>query len=113
MRFFICLLAPDGSRVPEAVQRVYEALPRSRGLAFRWQSVGQVQVLVGGDDEPCESLLATAGDLVAVGMVRLDNRAELQHGVPCPQRPPSDLELVLHAIARYGAACVDRILGDF
>ncbi len=59
-------------------------------------------------------LSARFGDIVAVGDVRLDNRAELvslcRAAVP---NSVSDLEVVLRVLDAYGEQALPRVLGDF
>ncbi|MGE3910879.1 MAG: asparagine synthase-related protein, partial [Chloroflexota bacterium] len=57
-----------------------------------------------------------AGPFVAVVDARLDNRVELLDALDLDRQPSdvlSDAALVLAAYARWGAACPDRLLGDF
>ena len=115
MRFFTCLIAPDGSGIPDSVRRRYESFPRSRGLHFRWDSMGPMVVLVGWDDQEPEQLVARNGSAAAVGIVRLDNRADLElWSGPADQGPEvSDLELMLRVVLRHDDRYVSRFLGDF
>ncbi|HEV2733486.1 MAG TPA: asparagine synthase-related protein, partial [Longimicrobiaceae bacterium] len=58
-------------------------------------------------------LLARRGALLAVGDVRLDNRAEVAAWGGVRQARASDLELVLGAYVARGTGCLDGLLGDF
>jgi asparagine synthase (glutamine-hydrolysing) len=58
-------------------------------------------------------LLARRGVLLAVGDVRLDNRAEVAAWGGVRQARASDLELVLGAYVARGTGCLDGLLGDF
>lgn len=63
-----------------------------------------------------QPVVGAGGVLVCVADVRLDNRAELMAllRLRAPEHTaPTDPELVLAAYARWGAACADRLLGDF
>jgi asparagine synthase (glutamine-hydrolysing) len=65
-----------------------------------------------GEAQP---LVNSAGLALACD-ARLDNRAELLSSLELDNRPHakiSDAALVLHAYARWGLACVERLLGDF
>jgi asparagine synthetase B (glutamine-hydrolysing) len=95
------------------VRHLYETLPRKRGLQFQWQFVGAAALLTGWDDPYGEPLIAQAGDWIAAGMVRLDNRMEVVRSLHCVDEPRSDLAVVLRAIAQNGNDCVSGLLGDF
>jgi asparagine synthase (glutamine-hydrolysing) len=121
MRYFVFLLDPVGRGIAASLQERYEALPRERGFQFAWQTVSEAgtdnrtraALLTVWDDPWGDLLVARAGDQVAVGMARLDNREELERSVECIGEPVADLELVRRAVARYGARYVSQILGDF
>jgi len=114
MRFFVCLLDPTGRAVVDTARRAYEVTPRRRDIPFQWHRIGEITVLTGGDDlEGGPPLVASDGDCVAAGTVRLDNRQELECWSGCTGRGFSDLELVLRAVARHGTTHVPQILGDF
>lgn len=120
MRFFTCLidrerrfLRQGASLMPETFQWQFESYPRRRGLEHRWQCFGPVAVLTGWDDPWGAPMVATHGENVAVGMVRLDNRDELVHWTGAIEPGLSDLELVLRAVAMHGTKHVPAMLGDF
>ena len=113
MRFFVCVLDPANEVVPEEFRRPYESLPRARGLAFKWHSFRHAAVLNGGDGGGVLPEIVLADGWLAVGMVRLDNRAELARDAGCRAHELSDLTLVLRAIARHGGSYISNILGDF
>lgn len=113
MRFFTCVLDTEGRGITEHGRRGYEALPRERGLQFQWQSFENAAVLTGWDDPYGDPLVVEDGDWIATGMVRLDNREELERWVHRGRRAATDLELVLRIVARYGSEYVSKLLGDF
>lgn len=113
MRLFVCLLDPSGRGIAEAARAPYESLPRSRGLAFCWQTSDQAAVLTAWDDPYGDPLVACHGRRTAVGVARLDNRREVQGLVGTAVGVLTDLELVLHAVVGQGSACIPRLLGDF
>lgn len=113
MRFFLCLINVEGGTVPDVVRRRYEWLPRSRGLAFQWRSIAQVAVLTSEDNDEGERMVAVDEDWLAIGSVRLDNRADLERWSGCSGQMLSDLQLVCRTVARQGTECVPRFLGDF
>src|SRR5438552_3697916 len=111
MRYFVCLIDLLGPGIAASMQERYEALPRARGFQFAWQAVSQAgthsgiraAVLTVWDDPWGDPLVARAGDHVAMGMVRLDNREELERSVGCIGDQVLDLELVRRVVARHGA----------
>lgn len=56
--------------------------------------------------------LAGGHRLVLAGDIRLDNRAELARELGSSANAP-DVDLVLNAYRKWGAACVEHLLGDF
>ncbi|HWZ59227.1 MAG TPA: asparagine synthase-related protein, partial [Gemmatimonadaceae bacterium] len=114
MRFFVCLVNTDVRSPSDITRRAYEALPRTRGLACEWQRGTHAAVLTAGDDTYGSPLAALYGDHLAVGMVRLDNREELETwAVGARDTNLTDLELVLYTVARHGTKYIPAILGDF
>lgn len=115
MRFFTCVVDPQGRGISDDARRAYEAFPRRRGLEYRWRCLDHVAVLTGWDDPYGDPLLARAedADWTAAGVVRLDNRPELARWAECDDAGVTDLELVRCVIARHGARSVARFLGDF
>jgi asparagine synthase (glutamine-hydrolysing) len=112
VKFFVCLLHPEGGAVTDAARHRYEGFPRSHGLKVHWQSFASAAVLSSGDDPQLEPMTAHRGAWMAAGMVRLDNRLELESWSESARRL-SDLELVLLTVARHGHSAVPRILGEF
>jgi asparagine synthase (glutamine-hydrolysing) len=113
VRFFTILLDPDGQGMPDDVCRSYEAMPRRRGLDFEWHSFENAAVLTAWDDTYGDPLVMKYGSHLAAGMVRLDNRADLERWAECKGEKLTDLELVLRVVARYGTRYIPQILGDF
>jgi len=115
MRFFTCVIDPEGRGLSEDVRRAYDAFPRRRGLEFRWSCSPQMAVLIGWDDPYGDPLIAHVEreDWAAVGTVRLDNRPDLMRWAERDGAGLTDLELVRRVIARHGTRYVPRILGDF
>jgi asparagine synthase (glutamine-hydrolysing) len=113
MRLFVCLLDQDGRGIPESARRAYEALPRAHGPEIQWHSTKRAAVLTGGECFGPEVPVVRYSDSFAVGIVRLDNRADLERWSDCLGQDLSDLELVLRLILRQGTKCVRQILGDF
>ncbi len=69
------------------------------------------------DHRPCSGPFLSSEQLVFVGDIRLDARAELMKGLSCfdPKNPArlSDAELILHAYRRWGECCLEHLKGDF
>ena len=53
------------------------------------------------------------GRYVLVADARIDNRAEVARALRARGRETDDASLLLHAFARWGRACVDRLIGVF
>jgi asparagine synthase (glutamine-hydrolysing) len=113
VRFFVCLLDPAGHPVPAEFRRRFEAMPRSRGIPYRWEEAGPVSVLLGGDGVTAEAEIARRDDWVAIGTVRLDNRTEVARRQDSRSENPSDLELMLGSLVLWGPACIPQMIGDF
>ena len=114
MKLFLCLLDRQGHGIPATLRRAYESLPRSRGLAYRWQSFAGGVALSTGHDLPGGPAFVRDGGSVAIGTVRLDNRADVRRWAGCGRdEAHGDLGLVLRAWKRHGPSCVQRFLGDF
>ncbi len=117
MRYFVCVFDPHGQGIPESLRRQYEALPRARGLEFVWYSFshagGQSAVLTAWDDPWGDPLLTCDGQHLAVGMVRLDNRVQLEAWAEPRNLRCTDLEQVRRVVAEHGTRYIPRILGDF
>ena len=113
MRFFTCVLDPTGLGLGNRARLAYEALPRGRGLHYEWQRFESAAVLTGWDDPYGDPLVVEDGDWIAAGMVRLDNRQEVERWVHRGERATTDLALTLRVVARYGSEYVSKLLGDF
>ena len=113
MRVFVCLLDTEGRGISEPIRRSFESVPKSRGLTFQWSTFDRAAVLTAGDDLWADPLLACDGDRFAAGVVRLDNRSDLERLVGQPGDSLTDLQLCVRAIARLGGDVIPRFLGDF
>jgi len=113
MRFFTVLLDPEDRGISDEVRRSYETMPRRRGLEFAWQSFDHAEVLTAWDDAYGDPLVAREGNWLAVGTVRLDNRADLERWAECQGEGLTDLRLVLRVVARFGTKYIPQLLGDF
>ena len=113
MKFFTCLLDPDDRGISDTVRQAHESAARTHGLTFQWRVAGLLRVLAAWDEPYGEPLIAEDRHHVGVGTVRLDNRADLERWADCEATDLTDLELVLHVVARHGTRYVPQFLGDF
>ena len=113
MRYFVCLLDRNGEPISSATRRTYESLPRSRGLAYTWLLDGDAAVLTAWDNPFGEPLVIREGDDFAAGLVRLDNRRDVERLTCTASQGLSNLSLVYRLIAQGGPARVRDLLGDF
>lgn len=113
MKCFMLLADPDSKGIPEALLRRSEAFPRGRGWEFAWQSFRNAAVLTAWDDPWGSPLIAQNGQWIAVGIVRLDNRGEVQRWVGSEGRGLTDLELTLRVVAEHGTKYIPHLVGDF
>jgi asparagine synthase (glutamine-hydrolysing) len=113
VRYFVCLLDTGESGIPGEVRRGCESLARARGLKSRWHSAMAAEVLVVSDEVLDDSLVEQDGDSLAVGMVRLDNRAALEGLAGADAGSLSDLALVHRLITLHGSRYIADLLGDF
>jgi asparagine synthase (glutamine-hydrolysing) len=113
MMFFTCVFDPSDYGLRDADRRAYESLAHRRGLEFKWQSTSRATVLTAWDDPEGGSLVATYHKYVAAGVVRLDNRRDLERWAGCDGEQLTDLEIVLRVVARHGSHYIPQFLGDF
>ncbi len=113
MSAFACAAAAPGAPLPPGLRARLAAAVAAPGCpAAELAGDGFAAAARTGPDAP-RPLLARRGALLAVGDVRLDNRAEVAAwGGACGARG-TDLELVLGAYVARGTECLDGMLGDF
>jgi hypothetical protein len=110
---WLCAAAAPGSALtPELRAALAARVAAPRGPAARLHGDGFAAAARTAPDA-LRPLLASRGPLLAVGDVRLDNRAEVASWGGAPAGAASDLDLVLAAYAARGAGCLDGLLGDF
>lgn len=112
MNLFFCALKPTAELIHKTDVFAFLArLPRD----LEWQTVanGPFMAVAATGPRTLRPLVARYRDLVGVGDVRLDNRAEVQRlaGGDCDGM--SDLQLVLAALDAHGSEVVPALLGDF
>lgn len=113
MRYFVYLLDPDGQGISDEVRQGYESLPRRRGLEFMWRSLPSASALAVWDDSWGDPLIAQHGRWMAAGIVRLDNRADVERYAGSEGERLTDLEIVLRLIVQHGTQYVPQLVGDF
>ncbi len=110
MNNFFCALRIDGQTISKAELFAQIArLPRH----LQWHSVLQGPFAGLAQENARRSLVSRGRGYMAVGDVRLDNRAEMQSLVSGLEADASDLDVVAKAIDQHGAQIVPRVLGDF
>jgi asparagine synthase (glutamine-hydrolysing) len=113
MRYFLCLLRPNGEPADESLRLQYT--PRSgRWIEARssWVAAGSFAAITGAVDGHLGPAISRRGSLIGVGDVRLDNYNEVAQWTRSPVGVP-DLQLVLAALEQRGPECVKDLLGDF
>ncbi len=113
MRFFTCVLDPEGRGISNRLRHIYDDFPRRRGLRYQWHSFDGGVVLTGWDDEYGDPLLCYDGDSLAVGIARLDNGPEMDRCVEHDEGDLSDLAIIRRVVAARGSHYISRLLGDF
>jgi asparagine synthase (glutamine-hydrolysing) len=110
---YVCAFRPGGAPLDRGDLFVHLArLRNERETDFTVLTAGPFAAAVPAHSRRPSAVVARTRDFVAVGEVRLDNRAELARLAAVPNAG-SDLELVLHAIDACGEKCIASILGDF
>jgi asparagine synthase (glutamine-hydrolysing) len=111
---YVCALRPRGEPLSRADVFGYMArLQRGDDAALNTVVSGPFAAMA-VTRPGARPFLAQWRQLVAVGDVRLDNRAEIASlGRICPATAESDLQIVLAALDECGEGCISRILGDF
>jgi asparagine synthase (glutamine-hydrolysing) len=113
VNYFVCLLDLLDRGISPELRRRHEALPRIRGLHSQWKHAPGAAVLAVWDDQAPTLMTAHDSSYVAVGYVRLDNRAHLERLTECDAARMTDLELVLRIVAIHGTQYIKNFLGDF
>ena len=113
MNHFACAAAAPGAHLPHALRARLAAGIAAPGNAAAALAGDGFAACASTEPEALRPLLARHGALLAVGDVRLDDRAEVAAWGGVPADGAADLELVLAAYAARGAGCLDAVLGDF
>jgi asparagine synthase (glutamine-hydrolysing) len=114
MNLFVCLLNPTGNPVSPSARAWYGRQRCWRESASVWHSAPgwaartQTDTHLGGGPE-----IAVCGSWIGIGIVRLDNRAEIARRLNMDDRPIADIELVTRVVASSGIRGLDGLLGDF
>lgn len=113
MRFFTCVLEPNAHGIADAARREYERLPRACGLTVKWDTLADAAIMIAWQGEAGAPMVATYGASWGVGIVRLDNRVDIERLAQVDGMRYTDLELVLRVVLNYDVQHVSRFLGDF
>lgn len=116
MNSFICLYKPGGQFVTTAERARYQLIaPDGERPVVRWIKEPGLSIGTMSDTVGLAPLTSRFDTLLAVGIVRLDNRNEVARlsGVHAANQTQTDLDLILHAVAARGPSCLAQIFGDF
>ncbi|HEU4561557.1 MAG TPA: asparagine synthase-related protein [Longimicrobium sp.] len=113
MNGWICAVTAPGAALPPETGGFLAARVTVAGNTAVAAHAGDFAAAASMEPHALRPLLARRGTLLAVGDVRLDNRAEVAAWGGVRAAEASELELVLAAYAARGAECLDRMLGDF
>ncbi len=108
MPAFLGLVRLAGGRVDDTL----DALRASHAEGWSWCDSTDRSAALGHTTGDPRATLARAGDWMAVGMARLDNRDEIRAWSGAPA-DISDLQVILAGIAARGVPGIRSILGDF
>jgi len=120
---FVCVLHRDGAPIePALLESLADFLsyrgPDARGVwCDRSIGIGHALLRTGHESNDEQQPAALEGRYWIVADARLDDREGLLSGLQsakqgvCSNAP--DCELILHAYATWGSACVDHLRGDF
>ena len=113
MNGFGCAAAAPGTPLPPGLRARLAARVAVPGNRAAELAADGFAAAASTEPDALRPLLARRGALLAVGDVRLDNRAEVAAWGGPHAADAADLELVLAAYVARGAACLDGLLGDF
>jgi asparagine synthase (glutamine-hydrolysing) len=114
MKIFACLVSPSGRPISTSDRMRYVAARCCQQYSLQWQEVAGVAVLINADGANRFGAEMTFwGSHAAIGVVRLDNRADLAGWAGCREVGLTDLEIVARLVAETGDQYVPPILGDF
>lgn len=112
MSMFLCVIDRGGSSVTEELRQRYAQLREARTVeAATWCSHGAFAALVGSDVPGIAPPVVQRPPWVAVGLVRLDNRAEIASHFS--RATSSDMAIILEAISVLGVDALTDFVGDF
>lgn len=113
MSFFACALQMDAEHVSPSFRTQIENARFCRDRQLAWYPALGFLAVVDLDGGGIQPVVARVGQAIAVGVIRLDNRAELARRMDCEVRGMGDLELAMRFLLRDSGARVDEMLGDF
>lgn len=114
MNLFLCLMRPNGEPVTDEMRSRYASHRCFRGTDAQWRDLGAFAVLtlvdpaISGQPE-----VVQWGHYIGAGIVRLDNREDIEQWTTCKNNGLSDLALVTRVVATYDERYIPKMLGDF
>lgn len=113
MSLFACAIQVDGGRVPDSFRASIEASPFARDRALRWHGAHGFLGAVSTNDGGAAPSIVHLGAMVAIGVARLDNRADARRWAGGGEGDESDLALAMRLALHDGGARIADLLGDF
>lgn len=110
MRFFACAVRMDGGPVPASFS---DTIARSRPMTQLGSHAGRGFLGLASADDFDGPIVARLGAAIGIGVVRLDNRAEVLRLLSRRDDDVSDLGLVMQFVTRDQGARIGRLEGDF
>src|SRR5687767_8459897 len=111
MNLFLCLVRQSGAPVAGETCERYAAMRCCEGLDQTWTHGAGFAALTAVDEVGFGPSTARWGSRIAVGTVRLDNRADIARSLEGDARGLTDLELVLRFVAQHGEPRIRDLLG--
>lgn len=113
MNIFLMLVCRTGGPISDTTRAKYGTPRCHRGLAMEWCNAGPISILVSSDQVDFRPSVVRWHSYLGVGVMRLDNRAEMARWAGSNDANVSDLELTLRVVAAHGARYLPSVLGDF
>jgi asparagine synthase (glutamine-hydrolysing) len=113
MSFFACAIHTGGGRVPPSFRAGIDAAPFCRGKTIAWHGAHGFVAALDLDEGGLRPAVAHLGLAVGIGVVRLDNRAEVAKRIGLDGPAIGDLELAMRFALAHDGARMEHLLGDF
>jgi len=112
VKAFVCF-ADHSEVVAPAFQGRLETQLAALGARPLWHLYPNLSIATLGGDLPGGPSVQRVGNLIGVGMVRLDNRSSIQEKLKQGVRSANDCELVLRVVQQFGSSVIPELIGDF